>query len=300
MVISLFIYIGSFFSLLFLPEKSWTFLWEKARALRQWSLSQKKTPPGEKLLKFLPELEAKMGMGMKTAEMEIPHYKFYTSLLHELLEVHRKLGVNLKSILPELRNNVIKDLQFEKKVKGLILGGNLQFAAITMTTWGFIWLSSSLADLPLHPGDLFFIFCLQALAILVFNFAVKKAQALMFNKFSRVMEGLYLFISMAEVGLSAGRVLADSKVLDGDLMRYREFSFCAERVKEHVQRWRENGVSPRPGVTEVVREVWHLQELCFEKFLKVADLIKFSVLAVFFLPAYFFYLYSIFQYFVLQ
>lgn len=300
MMTAFFVYLGSLFSLIFLPEKSWTFLWEKARALRQWVLFKKKHPPGEKLLNFLPELEAKMGMGVKTTEIEIPEYKFYAKLLHELLEAHRKLGVNLKFILPELRSNVIKDLQFEKKMKGLILGGNLQFAAIIFTTWGFIWLSSSLADLPLNPTSLFFILCLQVLAIIVFNFSIKKTQTLMFNKFSKVMEGLYLFTSMSEVGISASRVLADSKVLDGDLMRYREFSFCAQRMKEHVQRWRENGVSPKAGVSEVVREVWHLQELCFEKFLKVADLIKFSVLALFFLPAYFFYLYSIFQYFVVQ
>ncbi len=241
-----------------------------------------------------------MGMGIKTTGIEIPAYKFYASLLHELLEAHRKLGVNLKFILPELRGNLIKDLQFEKKMKALVLGGNLQFVAIIFTTWGFIWLSSSLADLPLKLSDLLVISSLQGCAIFVFNFAIKKARLVMFHKFSEVMEGLYLFITMVEVGLPPNRVLADSKILSGDLVRYKDFSFCAERVKEHVMRWRENGVSPKTGIQEVVREVWHLQELSFEKFLKVADLIKFSVLALFFLPAYFYYLYSIFQFFIVQ
>lgn len=241
-----------------------------------------------------------MSMGLKTTDIEIPEYKFYAKLLHELLDVHRRLGISLRLILPELRSNLVIDLQFEKKIKGLILGGNLQFFVIAMTTWIFIFFSSSLADLPLNPWDLILILIIQVIAVFVFNFLIKRFQRNIFSKFNNVIEGLYLFSSMVEVGLPNARVLSESRILEGDLVRYGEFEFCAERMKEHIGRWRENGVSPKVGVSEVIKEVWHLQEMGFSKFIKAVDLIKFSVLAFFFLPAYFYYLYSIFQFFLVQ
>lgn len=302
-----FIYFTVLVSILFLPERIWNFLWVKIEKVRLFlSHANEKNPllkervQGEKLLNFLPELEAKMGMGIKTAQIEIPHYKFYTKLLYDLLDVHRRLGISLKFILPELRSNLLKDLSFEKKISSSILGGNLQFLVISFTTWAFIFFSSALAEIPLNVFDLFLILIVQILAVIVFNIVTKKVRGFIFLKYSHVIEELYLFSSMVEIGLPAGKVLSESKILDGDLVKFKEFYFCAARTKEHVARWRENGISPKIGVGEVVAEIWQLKEGSFLKFLKTLDLIKFSVLAFFFLPAYFYYLYSIFQFFLLQ
>lgn len=305
MVLNLFIYLSLLTSLVILPDRFWSILWQKTQAVRrEWARLKMKSPwgkeerEGDRLLIFFPELEAKISMGVKTTSVSIPTYKFYTSLLYELLEQHRRLGISLKAILPELRGQLILDLHFEKKMSATVVGGNLQFAVIALTTWGFIFLSSALADLPVKLFDFLVIGVMQLLAVMVFNWSIKKARSLIFLKYSKVFEGLYLFNALVEVGSPVGKALSESKILEGDLVAQNHFSLVSMRVKELVKLWAEKGLSPRVGLSEVARELWHKQEMDFLKFLKVGDYLKFGVLAGFFLPAYFYYLYTLFQHFL--
>jgi hypothetical protein len=307
MIIKFILYILIFLVILLLPERFWEICWTRARYYftyfkKYWKENpfQKEEKLGAKLLEFFPQLEAQLSMGVKTTSIDIPRYKFYTNFLFELLQFYQKRGVSLKTILPELRGNLIKDLQFEKKLKSNILGGNLQFLAITITTWGFILFSSQMAQLPLRPINLMVIFLLQFSGVIVFNAFLKKIKSVVFNKFDQSIERLYLFVSMIEIGLPVGVILSESKVLEGEFMKHSLFSPCAQRLTSLIKRWSENGISPKIETGEIIRELWHLKEVNFERFLKHLDLLKFIVLAFFFLPAYFFYLYSIFQFFMEQ
>ena len=96
------------------------------------------------------------------------------------------------------------------------------------------------------------------------------------------------------------QTLSESQVLEGDLMIHKLFLPCASRIMNLVNRWKANGISPKTEVAEIIQELWHIKEVNFERFLKHLDILKFIVLAFFFLPAYFFYLYSIFQFFMEQ
>lgn len=307
MIIKISVYLLSFLVILLLPERFWEKMWQhcclfysKIKVSMQNNPFQKEERQGDLLLQFFPALEAKLSMGQKTTSTEIPRYKFYTTFLSELLQVHQKRGVSLKGILPELRTNLIKDLQFEKKLKSNILGGNLQFLAITITTWSFIFFSSQMADLPLRPINLLVIFLLQFFGVIVFNAFLTKIKRMVFAKFDQSIERLYLFVSMIEIGLPVSIILSESKVLEGDIMKHANFTPCAQRLTSLIKRWSENGISPKIEAQEIIRELWHLKEVSFERFLKHLDLLKFVVLAFFFLPAYFFYLYSIFQFFMEQ
>ena len=291
--------------ILFLPDRIWEKLREKGLCFFEYLKAQEKRNPfkkeqiaGEELLILFPEIEAKLALGIKTTSIELPRYKFYTTLLFELLQVHRKLGISLKQILPELRQNLIKDLHFEKKMMSSILGGNLQFLVITITTWGFIFLSSALAELPLDYLILLIILGIQIFAILFFNGVLSQMKKRIFVKFNQSIESLYLFVSLVEIGIPIGQVLAESKVLDSDLGKHKKFSQVNNRLETLINRWKDNGISPKMESAEIIKEVWHLKEENFEAFIKQVDTLKFIVLAGFFLPAYFFYLYSIFKFFM--
>ncbi len=307
MMTKLFIYCALLSCILLLPDRIWEKFWNLLQSfftyLKSWEEKnpfQKEHKSGEKLLSFLPNLEAKLAMGLKTTTDSIPRYKFYTTLLFDLLEVHQKRGISLKIIIPELRLNLTKDLQFESKLQSNLLGGNLQFFVITMTTWCFIFFSSAMADLPLKFSVLMIILMIQITGIFIFNLALKKLKNYTFSKFSEAIERLYLFVSLVEIGMPVSQTLAESRVLEGGLMKNKLFSPCASRLLTLVNRWKENGISPKVEAGEIIRELWHLKEVSFERFLKHLEALKFIVLAFFFLPAYFFYLYSIFQFFMEQ
>jgi hypothetical protein len=307
MMTKIFIYIAILSSILLLPDRIWEKAWSFSqrvftylKTLKEKNPFEKEALNGERLLEFFPNLEAKLSMGLKTTAIEIPQYKFYTTFLFELLQVYQKRGINLKIILPELRGNLIKDLLFEKKLKSNVLGGNLQFFVITLTTWGFIFFSSRVASLPLAFSSIMIICLLQLMGVIIFNAFLKKIKNFIFYKFDQAIERLYLFVSLVEIGLPVSQILAESKVLEGELMKHKAFSPCASRLTSLVKRWSENGISPKIESGEIIKELWNLKEMSFERFLKYLDALKFSILAFFFLPAYFFYLYSIFQFFMEQ
>lgn len=255
---------------------------------------------GERLLRHFVQLEAKVTMGQKTIASDLPRFKFYTSLLSDLFEAHRQLGFSLKNVLPELRGNLIKELQFEKKILSQSMGGNLQFLIVSLTTWSFVFLSSKLADLPLNSSILIAIGIIQLLAIGVFNFSFLKLKDFGLKRFSNALEELYLFNGMVEIGLPVNRVIADTRILGGELATNKHFLHVRERLFDLVNRWKETGLSPRSETGEMIRQVWVDKELGYERFLKQLELLKFVILAFFFLPAYFLYLYSIFQFFMEQ
>ncbi|MBC7429837.1 MAG: hypothetical protein H7336_14580 [Bacteriovorax sp.] len=305
MITKILIYSVGLSTLFFLPDSLWEKLWQLC--LRFYGYLKKfegKNPfkkeqtQGEKLLVMFPDIEAKLALGIKTTSMELPRYKFYTTLLFDLLQVHRKLGISLKQILPELRLNLIKDLQFENKMISNVIGGNLQFLVITITTWGFIFLSSALAELPLHFESLMIILFIQSAGVLAFNGILSQMKNRIFLKFNQSIERLYLFVSLVEIGLPVGQVLSESKVMEGDLVRHKKFSQIANRLEALITRWKDNGISPKIESGEVIKELWHIKEVAFLQFLKQLDMLKFMVLAFFFLPAYFLYLYSIFKFFM--
>ena len=157
-----------------------------------------------------------------------------------------------------------------------------------------------MADIPLSFNQLIIIFLIQILGVTIFNMSLKKLKVYTFNKFSKAIERLYLFVSLVEVGMPVSQTLSESQVLEGDLMIHKLFLPCASRLMNLVNRWKANGISPKTEVAEIIQELWHIKEVNFERFLKHLDILKFIVLAFFFLPAYFFYLYSIFQFFMEQ
>lgn len=294
------IYFAVILSILFLPERFWDYWWGKWRFLPQSKgLFFKEKSAGEKLLQLLPELELNIALG-KSVGIKLPEYKFFTELIDALLESNRRLGIGIKVVLLEVRRNLVVDLQFERKFIDQTIEANAQFVVIGATTWLFIFFSSQLADLPLDYSVLFFIVLIQISGLFVFNWLLSQLKRRTFGSYDQVISRLYFFAALSELGLSFSQVLKDSRVLDEENWKNRLFMPCATRLSDLIERWKANGVSPAAGAREIIQELWHLKEVSFARFLKHLELLKFTVLSAFFLPAYFLYLYSIFQFFMEQ
>ena len=305
--LSLFSYIILLLTIVKLPEKAWDWVL-KSGSLTLLSLkeSQKKWPflgerkRGQELLIAFADCESKVSLGIKILPKFLPQYKFYTNLLELLFENYRRLGIGIKKILPEIRSGMVKDLQFEKKIFDEIVSGLWQFMIIAVTTWSFVFLSSTLADIPRSWGTTLWMGVLQISGVIAFFYLVSIFKSKIFYKFSKSIEELYLFTSLLDVGLPLNEILSRSGILNGNLTSYKSFETISFRLNQLVSRLKETGLSPKEESQEIIREIWHLQEESFHKFTKIVQVLKFSILVFFFLPAYFLYLYSIFQFFMEQ
>lgn len=303
---------GIFYGLLMiglarLPEHFWDMLLRSWEMTKTFLARKKQNLPfigeisqGEKLLLKMQEAESKISLGIKILPKELNRYKFYTDLLEHLFESSRRLGVGIKKILPDVRKALTRDLQFEKKILDETIGALLQFFIIALTTWGFVFLSSILVEILPSTTIMALMGLMQLSGVFLFFHAMKWLKQKTFADFSSAMTELYLFSSFMEVGLPLNEVLKRSRILEGSLMSSLLYSNFAQRTKNLISRMKETGLSPREEVQEIIQGLWHFQDENFGKFTKKVQVIKFSILAFFYLPAYFLYLYSIFKFFMEQ
>lgn len=289
------------------PESLWDRLLNWQETLSTFYAHKKKNLPfigeiyhGEDLLLALSETEAKIALGIKILPNAMTRYKFYTDLLEQLLQAHRRLGIGIKKFIPEIRQAIIRDLQFEKKISNECIGAFLQFLVIAATTWSFVLVSSSLVKIPPNKSIMLSMIMLEALGVFAFYQLLTLIKKLTFQKFGHAISEVYLFSTLMEVGLPLNEILTRSQILQGSLMEQKQFSPLALRTKKLIDRLKETGLSPKEESLEIIGGLWHLQEETFQKFTKKVQVLKFGILAFFFLPAYFLYLYSIFKFFMEQ
>ncbi len=255
---------------------------------------------GEELLIRIQETESRIVLGQKVLPEQLLRYKFYTDLLEQLFEIYRRLGAPVRKILPELRRGITRDLQFERKIFSETTGALMQFLVIALTTWGFVFLSSYLIDIPPSKTILGFMMILEVLGVIVFFHLMKFLRKKTFAAMASALTELYLFTSLMNAGLSLNDVLKRSGLMEGTLMNSGKLETFATRTKKLIERMKVNGLSPMEEAQEILDGLWHFQDENFVKFTKKVQLLKFCILAFFFLPAYFLYLASIFQFFMEQ
>ncbi len=255
---------------------------------------------GEELLVELQESEVKIAFGSKLLPRQLAQYKFYSALLEQVFDSNRKLGIGVKKFITELRKALIQDLQFERKIFNECIGSILQFSVISLTTWSFVFLSNRLVNVPLIKSVAVAMLVLQLFGAVLFFIALKKIKFHIFKHFEKVFLELYSLTIYLDVGLPLNECLERSQIMQGSLMNASGFSLFAIRVRALLERLKHSGISPKEELQEIIEGVWHLQSETFFKFTKLVQILKFTILAFFFLPAYFLYLYSIFQFFMEQ
>ncbi len=258
------------------------------------------TSSGNNLLLSLSEFEGSLACGNINQSKSIPQFKFYTNLLLKLLKANRQEGISIRKLIPELRIGVQRDIQFEKKVSKVVIAGNFQFLVIAFATWGFVFFSQQLVEIKL---DLFLglsMLALQLFGFIALNVATSYMKKYNFGPFASAFSELYLFSSLVEVRLPIKEILLESKIMSGVLVSSKLFTSLSRRIIYSVERWKTSGVSPKDEAEELIKELWYSQDEQFTDFIKKIEILKFIIMALLFLPAYFLYLAAIFKFFMEQ
>jgi len=305
--ISLISYFFIAIALIKLPEQFWDLFLKKINKLLVLIKRIPRHMPiikeiiwGEELLVEIQESEQKIAFGSKILPKQLIEYKFYSALLEQVFDSNRKLGIGVKKIIGQLRKALIADLQFERKICSECVGTILQFAVISLTTWSFVFLSGRLVNIPLSKLVVLAMLSLQFFGVGLFFLALNKAKSHIFQHFENVFLELYSLTIYLEVGLPLNECLERSQVMQASLMNAPGFSPFATRTRALMERLKVSGISPKEELQEIIEGIWHFQSETFIKFTKIVQVLKFTILAFFFLPAYFLYLYSIFQFFMEQ
>lgn len=247
------------------------------------------------LLGQMTQLEGSERLAHMGQVDKLVEYKFFTSLVVQLLDYARKFGANISAPLRELARGLNLDHARERELKGLTNATYIQFAIVTMVTWAFIVMSALLANIKSEFWVLVLIVLLELSGALLFSALNRPLRKYYFGDLDFFIKVQYSFKALTGTSLCA-QVMMKRAGLDQLLEREykRELSLLQRRLKLLITRWQQTGSSIESDWNDALEEAWSLHQLFYARYLKALEALKFILLTLFFLSSYFIFIGSLF------
>jgi len=240
-------------------------------------------------------IEDLVRFGMEIKPMGLNQYKFYPGLIERILSVHHTYGVDCRQPFHEIKRGILKDIQLERRVQQEFSGGLVQFAFISITSWFFIFFSSSILEQPFSLRLLIVMGGSQLSGVLIYfkltGFLRRKA----FKRPEEFLRSLYSFSLMLQAGSPIQQVVAESSIHSLLVSEADVWGHIGRRLELLLERWQSKGGAIDEGVKDLLEDVWEAYERGLGKFNKLLGVGKFLLLVTCFLTPYFLYLFSLFQ-----
>jgi len=306
MIIYLSIFVCFYMFLFLVPDHLWEYWYDQLRqkyaqfVKYSWQFKQLSSVyRGELLLFKLTMLASELNVGKVGSPIELHSYKFYTSLLEALLTYKRQFGISLAKILVPIQGGIKKDFQFEKKIQNELMGGIAQFLFVSVITWLFSFMVYKMVNLDSSWLIKMIILGLQIFGIVFYCVIYRHHKIKQFKIFEIYFKVLFFMMSLIEVGLPSSKVLHHSGFEAIDQLTDKNFVIVNKKLKGLVDAYKNNGHQIKSDLAGLIEEIYFLQEERFEQFLKFLGLLKFVILCLFFLSAYFIYLFTLFSLFLI-
>lgn len=255
---------------------------------------------GIQFLASLAMLENKKEVGADLQSVSLPKYKFYTELTYELLNLSKIYGVKFSKYTEVIKSFVKLEQRFDEKLKKEFQSGIWQMIAIVFTTWFFIYLSQMLVEIKISFHIYAIIFSMHFFGLSLFYFIINKWREHIFTPYQSAISELLIFKSLLEIGLPVNQSLSKSQINDGAFTNHSKFKDQREFFLQSLDQLIKNGRGMKEQMQSILEQIFEKKELDLVEFQKKMALSKFLHLALIFLPAYFFYLFSIFKFFMEQ
>ena len=183
-------------------------------------------------------------------------YKFYTSLVNEILFFQRELGGYPKKNFQVIKKALLGDLRFEKKVDKEMRGSFFQSLFLGVVTWLFISGSHKILGSKISIGaeTLLSILCFQIMGVLLFQILCGKIKQKDFYYFDLYYDPLFRFFSLNHLDLPVGVVLEKSglEVFDDDgPMNWKP---VIKDLRNLIEKWKCHGVEIRNDLDGILKK----------------------------------------------
>jgi hypothetical protein len=196
--------------------------------------------------------------------IKLTEYKFFTSLVEELLKFYRNFGVSIFDDLSNVRLALQKDWVQSHKVQTLIKGALLEILIIVLMSWGIIFFAIYYTGLVIKNTDLFIVGALQIGGLILLISLIEKSYKKIFSSFYPYLKSVYslqVFIkSRTPVNEIGVRVGINSLPHDKDLLHIKErVELCLKNLSEY-------GKIDITLLNDLIGQVWTSFEMKTQKF----------------------------------
>ncbi len=230
-----------------------------------------------------------------TTKIELPRYKYFSDLVEMLLSLARQWGAQYQQVFLILREILHHDLQFEKQLKDFLLGCWFQMLFIVLMSWIFIILGVSWIGIEINSNYLWGIGIWQSLGLLSFHFGLLKLRSHFISALGMFWRSLICLRSLSETALPRSEVLRMSQIKELDSVQMKDWVEFKHKI-QHLGQWiLTSGQSPVKEINYLIEELKFLEKHQILRFQKASHILKFATLVIFFIPAYFAFLFIIFS-----
>lgn len=216
----------------------------------------------------------------------LPVYKFYSEVVEVILNLARKMGGSYQDSLLFLREGLVSDRQFEKRLREAYLGTWLQMGLMVTLTWTFILGALFITEISLPITKLIFIAAWQALGLLSLPTILSYYRKKFFGDIGRLWKMFYVLNSLGKVPLARSETLTQAGIKDLSEIKQKSLSHIVEKLRSTCERILKVGGSYEAEIKSLMEELRFQEKWHFELFEKRLTVIKLGILSLFLLPSY--------------
>ena len=210
-------------------------------------------------------------------------FKFYLTLLKDLLYFSLEKGTPLSGALIEVRDVLQKDIEFLEKIKIEEKGSLLQFISLIIFVWIFIFMASYIASIQLSVEMKFIILCIQFTGLLSFLFIVRLMIHKNLKSYDFWICRILSFQSLLNVGVGLDKCFPSDLT---KMNKIKPFDILWRKLEYSYKAALERGKPMRDDLQSVKTELLFARELNFKKWQKRLAGIKLIWLFLFFFSSY--------------
>lgn len=219
-----------------------------------------------------------------------PSYKFFTSIVDNMLLMRKQYGIKIERICLELKKAVVKDLKQEKQLNDLMYGLLFQYVFCCLFSWFYLFYLYQTLEKPFYLSEHSFILCVHVFG-LAFSYIINRLIYLYifkaYHHYFQVCYSLRSFLS-ATMPISEAIKLSNFKTLK----ETKELKFIYERLVNLIKVLKERGSYQVSDFDLLIEELWDSYELSMQKYNRLLTGLKFLTLMLFIIPIF---LYSTFN-----
>jgi hypothetical protein len=224
--------------------------------------------------------------GQLASKISLPRYKFYSEVIDKLLELARQMGGNYQEALLFLREGLLADLQFEKKLKESQRAVWLQMLLMLLLTWIFIICALNMVQISPPMVALVLIASWQGIGLILLPLILRWLRERLFGDIGKLWKMLYILSSLYRLPLARSAIFGLAEIKNLREIQQKNLLHLVQKLADVCERALKQGSSYEVEVKMLMDELRFQEKWHFELLEKRLSALKLGLLSVFFLPSY--------------
>lgn len=224
--------------------------------------------------------------------LDLPQYKFYTSIVFMILTTSKKLGSSLHYPLSIIKKSLLKDIEFQTKLQGFIGETYSQFIVMMLICWGFTIYSGSMLNLEFDILLSLALFLWQLVGLISFYFIYRKETLNLEKSINPLYTNFLMYQALLNVSMPISQIKMNCDFNSLVNVKLRGADFYISRFFKLVEIREKYGKETGQEMELLLEDLNGFYDSTLAKCLKKMTVFKFIWLCVFYLSSYLISVYS--------